>query len=71
MRDPATLPHYPRVIMMWQRGLNTADIAERLALPEHIVARCIAKYTDTKWRAVRLSRNARVDRAIQAGAYDA
>ena len=51
MRDPATLPKYPAVILMWRGGSDTAHIADRLVIPEHIAARCIDKYLDTKWKA--------------------
>lgn len=56
MRDPATLRQYPTVVLMWQRGSDTAHIADRLLIPESLAARCVDKYLDTKWRADRSRR---------------
>lgn len=56
MRDPATLRQYPTIILMWQNGRNSADIADRLTMPESLVARCLTRYLDTKWKAERINR---------------
>lgn len=73
MRDPATLPKYPAVILMWCGGSDTAHIAAQLVMPEFLVARCVDKYLDTKWKAATHYRAdwTAVDKTIQAGAYDA
>ncbi|WP_407155198.1 hypothetical protein [Bradyrhizobium sp. STM 3557] len=47
----AQLRKYREVIAWWLSRFDTAEIAERLDLPEHLVARWVANFRDVMFEA--------------------
>lgn len=40
------IPYAGQIMQMWGQGLDTVQIAQRLCLPEHVVANALARARD-------------------------